>query len=113
MREETYIEALRNSLMTFRTSSTEMGKIEMRMQEARDRQDAEESLHWEAVWEKFASDRPGIAASLLQAMCLFQQAGAQLPNPRWKTPPWVFREWQSFLLGGLTETPRTPPGSEM
>ena len=103
MREESYVEALRNSLMIFRTVATEFAKVETRIGEARGRGDTEELQHLEAVWQKHADDRLGIALALLRTMYLFAQAGTRIPNPRWKTPPWVYREWchaaEAFMEG--------------
>jgi hypothetical protein len=101
MREETYIEALRNSLMAFRSAATEFGKVESRIDEARSRKDTEKLQQLEEVWEKYAADRLGIALALFQTMNLFTQAGARIPNSRWKTPPWVYREWKRVLFEGL------------
>ena len=104
MREETYIEALRNSLIASRAAATEFGKVESRIDQARSRRDTEKLQQLEEVWEKYAADRLGIALALFQTMNLFTQAGAAILNPRWKTPPWVYREWQSVLFGGLDST---------
>jgi hypothetical protein len=105
MPDETYMDALRDTLKSFRTAATAFAYVEKRMEEGRHCQDTEELQYWEDIWKKHAGDRLGIALALLRAMNLFEQAGARIPNPRWKTPPWVYREWQSILVKGLTEPP--------
>jgi hypothetical protein len=101
MGDDTYMGALREALKTFRTTATEFGYLENRMKEARDCQDDKESQYWEEVWQKYASDRLGIVLALLRTMSLFEQAGGRIPNPRWKTPAWVYEEWRTVFAGRI------------
>ena len=93
MRDETYIQALSNTQKVFRTAATKFGNVEARIQQARERQDAEEYVRWQNLWQKGACDRHRIAAGLWHSLVLFERAGLKMPNRRWSAPAWVFREW--------------------
>jgi len=95
--EETYIGALKASLRTFRTAASMFGRLDREIEEAWDSGNVEWALSLEKLAVEYKEHRRRIAWSLYLATVRLQQAGAKIPNPRWKPPPWLLLEWEAMV----------------
>ena len=100
MPDETYIDALRAALRTFRTLATKLGRLDQELEESWDAHDVEWALVLQQILAEHADRRRSLVKSLLLAAMRLEEAGARVPNPRWRPPPWVLREWEAMCGRG-------------
>ena len=96
MPDETYIDALRASLRTFRTLATKLGRLDREIEEAWNAHDVEWALTLHQISADFEETRRRLAYSLLLATRRLEEAGARVPNPHWVPPPWLLQEWEAI-----------------
>ena len=91
------IDVLRIKLRRLRVKATRLGTIDHMIEEAYDNLDVDCALYWERVAAGYVKNRKKLAKRLMDTEYAIVEAGVDVPNPNWISPPWLLQEWMASV----------------